>query len=102
MDVLREVLSRVLRDNCLVQHNQRLQLISRERRVGRRPTFMLGLFQGSFEQAVVNSQNDVGIHLNETAIAVPRKPRVATASGQPIHRQIVEAKIKDGIHHARH
>ena len=47
-------------------------------------------------------KHDVSVHLNETAIAVPREPVVAGAGGERLDGYVVEAQVQDGVHHAWH
>ena len=46
--------------------------------------------------------DDSGIHLYETAITIPRKPRVARAACQAFHGLVVQAQVQDRFHHPRH
>src|SRR3546814_8039199 len=54
------------------------------------------------ERAGVKAKNNVRIHLNEAARAVPGKTLVARCGSKALNRLIVKAKIKDNVHHARH
>ncbi len=51
---------------------------------------------------MIEFEHDVGIHLDEAAIAVPRKARVAADRREANHGFVVEAKVEDGVHHPRH
>ena len=46
--------------------------------------------------------DDVGEHLDETAVAVPRPARVLRLLGKRLDDRLVEAEVEDRIHHARH
>ena len=63
-----------------------------------------GLFvlEDFLEHLVVEPHDDVGIHLDEAAVAVIGKTRVARILRQRLHRHVVEAEIEHRIHHARH
>ena len=54
------------------------------------------------EDAVVDAENDVGIHLDEAAIAVVGEAGIAGARGEPFDGAVVEAEVEDRVHHARH
>ena len=41
-------------------------------------------------------------HLNETAIGVKGKPSVGCGARHSFHRDVVQAKIQNRVHHARH
>src|SRR3546814_15423038 len=71
-------------------------------RIKRKTIVFLGNFQSFFERAVVEAKNNVRIHLNEAAIAVPGKTLVARCGSKALNRLIVKAKIKDTVYHARH
>ena len=47
-------------------------------------------------------EHDVGIHLDEAAIAVEREAAVAGEFGEAFGGLVVEAEIEDGVHHAGH
>ena len=50
----------------------------------------------------LHAHDDVAIHLDESAIAVPAKTGVAGLGNDAFNGLIVESDIEDGIHHARH
>ena len=51
---------------------------------------------------MINTEHDVGIHLDEAAIGVVGEARVGRAPRQAFDGLVVEAEIEDRIHHARH
>ena len=51
---------------------------------------------------VVHIQHHIGIHLDEPAVAVIGKARIAGAVRQRHHGFIIQAKIEHRVHHARH
>src|SRR3546814_4121441 len=51
---------------------------------------------------MVEAHDDIGVHLDEAAIAVPREPRVARCVRKSRNRRIVEPEVEDGVHHPRH
>ena len=46
--------------------------------------------------------DDVGEHLDETAVGVIGKAGVVRQTGETLHDRIVEAEVQNGVHHARH
>jgi hypothetical protein len=59
-------------------------------------------FERLLEMVMIDAEHDVAIHLDEAAIAVIGEAGVAGAPGQAFDRDVVEAEIEHGIHHARH
>src|SRR5690606_7688409 len=54
------------------------------------------------EDLVVETHDDIGIHLDEAPVTVPGKARITCVVAERLHRFVVEAEIEDRIHHARH
>ncbi len=54
------------------------------------------------ERILAEIEDDVAIHLYEAAIGIVREARVLGPGDQPLHRLIVQAKVEDRLHHARH
>ena len=63
--------------------------------------FLLRL-EDFLEVGVIEAQHDVGIHLDEAAIGVIGKTRIAGEFAQAFRGFRVEAEIEHRIHHARH
>jgi hypothetical protein len=63
---------------------------------------LLGDLQRFLERAVIEAEHDVGIHLDEAAIAVPGEARVAGRGGEALDAGVVEAEVEDRVHHAGH
>ena len=51
---------------------------------------------------VIHVQNNVGIHLDETAVAVVGKAFVARSLSQAFDCFVIQTEVQDGVHHARH
>ena len=62
----------------------------------------LAVLQDFLEHVVVQPHDDVGIHLDEAAVAVIGKALVAGIGRKSLHRLVVEAEIENRVHHARH
>ena len=63
---------------------------------------VLAALDDVLEAVGIDVEHDVGIHLDETAIAVIGEALVARRLGERQHRFVVEAEVEDGVHHARH
>ena len=51
---------------------------------------------------LVNFQHYVTEHLNKTTVRIKSEPAVCRSGGHSFHRYIVQSKVQDGVHHARH
>ena len=51
---------------------------------------------------MVDAEDDLGVHLDETPIAVIGKALVAAFARQPDDRPIVEPEVQHGVHHPGH
>ena len=63
---------------------------------------VLVILEDFLEQAVVDAEHNVAIHLDEAAIGVVGETAVVGAAGEPLDGLIVEAEIEHSVHHARH
>ena len=63
---------------------------------------LLDLVQNALEEALRDLHNDVGEHLDETAVGVIGKALVLGQVGQTLDGHVVQAQVQDGIHHAGH
>ena len=52
--------------------------------------------------ALLHAEDDVAVHLDEAAVAVPREARVAGLGRQRLDGLVVEAEVEDRVHHAGH
>ena len=55
-----------------------------------------------FAFALLHADDNVAVHLNEAAVAIPGKTLVLSGGREGENRLVVKTKIEDGIHHARH
>src|SRR3546814_12312739 len=93
--MLWEGLSPLVGHNGLVVGNEPFPIFRPHLRIKRKTIVFLGNFQSFFERAVVEAKNNVRIHLNEAAIAVPGTTLVSRCGSKALNRLIVKAKIKD-------
>ena len=69
---------------------------------------MFHLFYNSLERVYIflvhrfHAQHHVAIHLHETTVRVPCKACIARLARQAFHHFVIQAKIQDSVHHARH
>ena len=102
LHVLREGLAPLFLDQALVGRDQRLPVLGRHLGIEGEAVILLGDLQRFLEGAVIQLQDDIGIHLDEAAIAVPGETLIARLLRQPLDRLVVEAEVQHRVHHARH
>ena len=66
------------------------------------PVILAHDLQRFLEQSVIEAEDHVRVHLDEPAVAVPRKAGIAACFSEPLHRLVVEAEVEDRVHHAGH
>ena len=66
------------------------------------PRFCLHLVDQLLEVLLANFHNHVGVHLDESPVAVVGPAGVAGLFGHDLHDFLVEAQVQDGVHHAGH
>ena len=54
-----------------------------------------------FEAPVRNFEDDVAVHLDEAPVAIEGEALIGT-TGQALDRDVVEAQVQHGVHHAGH
>ena len=102
MRVLREWPAGLFLDNRHVGGDKRFQIVACQTSVIKDATAKLQLLEFVLEQPVINLHHDIGIHLDEAAIAVIGKALVIGAPGQPRNRVVIQPEIEHRIHHPRH
>ncbi len=100
--ILRERLAELLLNRRLVLPDQNFPIVGGQVGVERIALPVLVLVEMVLEEMVPDAEHDVRIHLDEAAIAVIGKARIARAPGDGLYGDVVEAEIEDGVHHARH
>ena len=55
-----------------------------------------------FTFGLLHTENDVAIHLDEAAVAVPCETLILSRGSERKNRLVIEAEVQDGVHHARH
>ena len=100
--LLRKRLAELLLDLGLVEPDHTAPLIGREFGVELEPEPALLVLEDFFENLVVEAEHDVAVHLDEAAVAVIGKARIAGVLGQRLDRLVVEAEVEHRVHHARH
>ncbi len=102
LDVLRERRIVLARDDRLEFLDQRLPVFRLHLGIVEEALVFLGDFQRFLEQSVIETQNNIRIHLDEAAIAVPGETRIAGSDREAFDRFVVESEIEDRVHHPRH
>ena len=70
--------------------------------------FLLHLLDEDLERLLVlgrqflHTHDDVAVHLDKAPVAVPGEAGVAAGLGQGLDRLLVQAKVKNCVHHTRH
>src|SRR5579884_4119105 len=105
-----ELLARILREfalggllnDLLVLGDDGLQVLGGQVGIELGLPLVLAGVEGLVEQRHVDAERDFTEHLDEAAVAVVGKPRVAGLGGQAFHGLVIEAEVEDGVHHAGH
>ena len=100
--ILREGFAPFGFDKALIFADQLDQVIGLQFGVEEVTAIFLGNLQCILERMMVQPQHHIGIHLDEAAIAIPRKTGIARGSCKTFHGHIVKAQVEDRIHHPRH
>ena len=100
--ILRKRLAEFLLDLGLVERDDALPFVGRQFGVEFVAEPGLLVFEDFLEHLMVEAHDDIGIHLDETAVAVIGKAGIAGIGGQRLDRLVVQAEIEHGVHHARH
>ena len=107
----REFLAHAVLDEFLETGNEFLQVVGSQFRIfdfGFAMAFYLDLGNGGFKGVMIfsggflHSENDVAVHLNKTAVAVPSETGIAGSLGKGCNTLVIQAEIQNRIHHAGH
>ena len=102
MRILREIMSRLARDSVLVALDQFDPVVAFEIRIERVAFGIFVSVEDVLEMMMLEAEHDVGIHRDETAIAVIGKAAIASHRGERFDSPVIEAEIQNRIHHAWH
>ncbi len=100
--LLREVYAELLLVELFEADDHILEILGVQLGVHLDTLLFLEFVDDFFEALLRELHNDVGIHLNETAIAVESKALVVHQLGDSENDLIVDAEVEDGIHHTGH
>ena len=100
--LLRERLAGALLDDLLVAADDGAPVVGLEIGVHLDAEVFLLELQRLLEIVMPDIEHDVGVHLDEAAIAVPGEALVARRLAKAQHGAVVQAEIEHGIHHAGH
>ena len=102
LDIFRKRLAQFLLHQLFVVLGDGFQIIGAEFGIEFDAFVFLGDMDDLFEMGMIHPQHDIGIHLDEAAIAVIGKARIAGEPGQALGGFGVEAEVEHGVHHAGH
>ena len=100
--VVREVLAERVAVLGLELAGERLEVLRRQLHVELHALLLLHLVDELLEVLLADLHHDVGEHLDEAAVAVPRPARVLRLLREGVDDGLVEAEVEDRVHHARH
>ena len=100
--ILGELAALLLQVDGLVLLDQFLQVLSGHLDVQLDALGFLQLVDLLLEEALAQLHDDVGVHLDETTVAVVSETGVVGLLGQALNSLIVQTQVQDGIHHAGH
>ena len=63
---------------------------------------VLEILERIFKHTVIDTKHDVAIHLDEAAVAVIGKARIARQRGEALNCLVIKSEVENGVHHARH
>ena len=92
----------MLFDETLKVRDQRLPIFRRHFGIEEDAAIFLRDFQGFLKGSMIKAKDNIGIHLDEAAVAIPSKARIARNLRQTRNSCIVQAEVQNRIHHARH
>ena len=81
---------------------QLLEILSGELDVQLDALLFLHLVDENLEVLLADLHDDVGVHLDEAAIAIPGPAGIAGLLCQNLDDLLVQAQVQDGVHHAGH
>ena len=102
LHIQRKGLAGRLLDASLVSGDDLQPVLGGESGIEAEGFLILVFSQNVLELVMLDAEHDIGIHVDEAAIAVIGETAVLGALGQSFDGRIIEAEIEDGIHHAGH
>ena len=100
--IVREVLAELILILSLELTGECLQVVSGQLDVISDALLFFHLVDELLKVFLADFHNDVGEHLDETAIAVPSPARIAGFRGNDLNDLLVQTEVQDGVHHAGH
>ncbi|GBF26345.1 hypothetical protein MnTg02_01383 [bacterium MnTg02] len=102
MNILRERMPHLLGNAVLILLDHIKPMIRRQGRIADKTIVVLKSLKQILEERMIDAEHDICIHLNEAAIGIIGKSTIPCPRRNAFHRFVVEAEIKDSIHHPRH
>ena len=103
-----EVLAGLFLDGGLELDNQLLQVIGRQFGIVLDAAGLLHLVDNHLERILIlladrfHTQDDITVHLHETAVRVPCETRVAREFRNSLDSLVVQTEVEDRVHHTGH
>ena len=98
----REFLADLLLVLCLELVCQLLEIVSGELNILSYAAGFLHTIDKLLKVLLADFHDDIGVHLDEAAVAVPCPTGVIGLGCHDIYDLLIEAEVKDGVHHAGH
>ena len=110
LDCAHQLLLRIIREICadlililsLKLISQLFQIISVKLNVLSNALLLFHLIDQSLKVLLADFHNNVGVHLNESSVAVPCPTSIARLLSDNIYNVLIQSKVQDGVHHTRH
>ena len=106
--ICRKLLTRAFENGLFEEHNETLEVFNLQFVVELNALFFLDHFDDGLKWVNIffvdrlHAQNNVAIHLNEAAVSIVSEARIVGFAGQTFNDLIVQTKVQDCVHHARH
>ena len=102
LGVLGELLAQLGAVLGLEHLGQFLQVLGRQLGILGDAALLLHLVDELFKILLAHLHDDVGVHLDKTAVGIVGEPGVLGLLGEGLHHLVVETQVQDGIHHTGH
>ena len=102
LGILREVLALFLQIERFVTFDQFFQVVCGQFGVEFDALSFFDFVDDLFKEVFTDADNDVGVHLNESAIAVVSETGIVGQFGKAFDRHVVQTEVEDGVHHTGH
>ena len=102
LGILREFLTHLFLINSFVLSDDILQILCGQLSIIGISMFLFHVLEDAVKESLAHFHDNVGEHLDETAVRVICKAGIAGLLGEALDRDIVETQIQDRVHHTGH